>query len=231
MNKAIIIIPHYNRWDLTHARLFELYQHERDNIDHVLVVDNGSTDENTEGGLHWWSAFRTQKNFDVRAKRLDKNIGFLKACNFGLREVSATVSPDTPIILLSNDVIMHGKFIDQILESLSANKKSLIGGSLLIDTGWNQVDDKFFPYLEGWLLATTAESWSLLGGFDERYAPHVFEDVDLSTNAKQMGFELVPLNNVNLNHLVGQTITYNKEREELTRINQEKFRKKWIKDE
>jgi GT2 family glycosyltransferase len=87
--------------------------------------------------------------------------------------------------------------------------------------------DKIFPYLEGWLLATTAESWKELGYFDERYAPHIFEDIDLSTTALSLGMQLVPLNNPNLSHAGGGTITYTEQRHELTRVNMKKFGEKW----
>jgi len=232
MNKAIIIIPHYNRWDLTHARIWELYKHEKENIKYILVIDNGSTDSQTKGGLNWWADFRLNTGFDIRAHHIEKNIGFLKACNVGL-DYMKDEEPNTPIVLLSNDVIIRGKFIEQIQSVLENYDKALIGGVIYIqDTGWNTFEEKTYPYLEGWLLSTTLKNWiELGGGFDTRYAPHIFEDIDLSTTAISLGYELFPLNNINLHHLAGQTITYNPERDELTKINQQKFFEKWNKDE
>ena len=67
-----------------------------------------------------------------------------------------------------------------------------------------------------------------MGYFDDRYAVSDFEDVDLSTTAVSLGYNLVPLNNPGLVHLGGKSIGYSPEREARTRINQEKFEEKWI---
>lgn len=226
--KAVIIIPHYNKWDLTHARLWELYKHEKDNIKYISVIDNGSTDSQTDGGLRWWGDFKTRTGFDIRADKIKNNIGFLRASNFGL-QIHTTKNPDNPVILLSNDVIVRGKFIEQIVEVLQSNPLSLLGGVLHNqDTGWNTFGDKTFPYLEGWMLATLGKNWIDLNYFDTQFAPNDFEDVDLSTTALSKGYELVPLNNVNLQHLGGQTLGYSKEREEITNKNKKRFEEKWV---
>lgn len=228
--KAVVIIPHYNRWDLTHARIWELYKHEKDNIKYVLIINNGSTDSQTGGGLRWWADFRVKTDFDVRVVNIEENVGFLRACNVGLDFVKSEEDElDTPVVLLSNDVIIYGKFLDQIINTVS-NVKSLVGGILYTqDTGWNSFGSQVFSYIEGWLLATTLQNWvELGGGFDERFIPNDFEDIDLSTTALSLGYELIPLNNINLKHLGGQTISYGEEREQITKTNREKFRKKWI---
>ena len=123
-----------------------------------------------------------------------------------------------------------GKFISQIIQHRTQCQKSLVGGVLYQhDTGWNRFGDKLFPYLEGWLLATTVGGWLDLEYFDEQYAPQIFEDVDISTTAIEKGYKLIPLNSPNLLHIAGQSITYTEERHEQTRINQRKFETKWIK--
>lgn len=230
MNKAIVIIPHYNRWDLSHARLWELYKHEKENINYVLLINDSSTDEQTDGGLNWWIDFKLKTGFDFRVIHTEENVGFLRACNIGLTYVKLEEKEaDTPVILLSNDVLIRGKFIEQIIDTLS-NVKSLMGGVLYTqDTGWNKFGDKVFQYLEGWLLATTWSNWKELGGgFDPIYVPHDYEDIDLSTTALTKGYELVPLNNVNLQHLGGQSIGFSPEREKITNENKKKFEAKWV---
>lgn len=231
MTKVHIVIPVHNNWELTHSLLWNLYKHEKSNIDTVLVVDDASTDVEVTSGLAWWEANPTN-SLRVFGKRLPENIGFLHTANSGLRDLQFIQNQDANdlVILLSNDVHVYGGFIDQIKEILKSNVKSLVGGVLYQqDTGWNKFGDKIFPYVEGWLLATTLGNWNELGQFDERYAPNDFEDVDVSTTALLKGYELVALNNPAVVHLGGRTIGYNPERLALTNINKKKFEDKWIK--
>lgn len=232
MPNVYVIIPHYNKWDLTHPRLWELYKHSKEHITEVLVVDDCSNDDMTEGGLRWWASMSVKQDFRVRAIRTESNLHFLRASNFGIDDILKKSEPEDIIILLSNDVLVLRDFVGQVKDILSHPKK-LVGGVLLSkDTGWNKFGDKVFPYLEGWLLAATAEGWKELGGgFDTRYKFSDFEDVDLSTTALSLGYELVPLNNPALNHLGGMSIGYNPEREARTKANRKKFERKWIRYE
>lgn len=227
--KVHIVILHYNNWSLTHQRLFEIMKLFGKKVSTVLVVDDGSVDEMTEGGLRWWASMRTKTGFPVEALVLEENLNFTLGANAGLKYMTDRCSPEDIVVLLSNDVKIMTDFVGHMTEILR-HPKTLCGGVLYThDTGWNTFEGKTFPYLEGWLLATTAESWKELGYFDERYAPCIFEDVDLSTTAVNLGYILIPLDTPGLEHMSGQSITYNEARHELTRLNQTKFREKWIK--
>lgn len=230
MSNVFIVIPHYNRWDMTHPRLWELYKHDKEWVTEILVVDDCSTDDMTEGGLRWWKEMGKKSNFHVRSISPETNQHFLRAANLGIRDIRKKANPEDVIILLSNDVLNRVGFVKQVSELLSSPKR-LVGGVLLNkDTGWNKFGGKIFPYLEGWLLAATADGWTELGGgFDERYSLSDFEDVDLSTTALSLGYELVPINHPGLQHLGGQSIGYSPEREENTLANRDKFREKWVK--
>lgn len=232
MPKLFIVIPLYNNFQLLHEMLWSLYRKERENIDGILVVNDCSTDTEVEGGLKWWKAEWKEKADPLLVMTLEneENLGFLKTSNRGMKHIADTVSqdPNDIIILLSTDVKIYGKFVSQIKEMLANSPKSLVGGIVYNqDTGWNKFD-QIYPYVEGWLLATTVANWKELDYFDELYSPHVFEDIDLSTKALSLGYELVALNNVGLQHLAGQSIKYTPERDELTKINQKKFQSKWL---
>lgn len=219
----IVVIPVYNHYDLTNKLLYSLLKKEKENIGKIVIVDDCSPQQEVTDGLNWW-----KEQWDViEVVRNEENLGFLRSSNLGLH--LASVSVDDNLILLSNDVLIYGKFIEQIVEYLK-NQKSLVGGIVYQrDTGWNKFGEKIFPYLEGWLLATTSKGWAELGYFDERYTPCDFEDVDLSTQAMSMGYDLVALNSPALRHMGGQSIGFNSAREAQTRINQKKFEEKWIK--
>jgi len=226
-----ILIPHYNRWDLTHARLFELYRHCREQITEVIVIDDCSVDNMTEGGLRWWKENFSSKGFLVSSVVTPENLNFLGACNFGLQKVLGKAQDGDLITLLSNDVRIMTDFVSQMTDIIGQRGNKLLLGGILYshDTGWNRFGDRIFPYLEGWLLGATAETWKVLGcGFDDRYSLSDFEDVDLSTTAVDMGYELVPLNNPGLHHMGGQSIQYGDERMTRTKKNRIKFSEKWI---
>lgn len=217
----------FNKYELTNRLLTGLHKHDGENIDALIVVDNASTD-GTKAGLTQWSAQWSDVDFEVISNK--ENVGFTLAANRGLRVAEVKCGDDNDIIfLISNDVQINGKFIQQATDILLAPQKYLVGQKLLaLDTGWNTFGRKTFPYLEGFFLAATAKGWGELGYFDEKYAPFDFEDVDLSTNAKKLGYKLTPLNNPAIIHEGGGTLGYNPEREAITRRNQEYFKKKWV---
>lgn len=225
MPKVHVVIPNYNNYHLINELLFSLYKFESENIDSILVVDDCSTDEEVFTGLNWW---KSNGMLPLEILNLDDNRGFLLTSNLGLK-IQNIQPADDVVILIGTGVKIYGKFVSQIVQQLTQCQKSLIGGVLYThNTGWNCFGNKIFPYLEGWFLATTISSWKDLGYFDERYVPHIFEDVDLSTTAISKGYDLIPLNSSNLIHLAGQSINYSHERDEQTRINQKKFENKWM---
>lgn len=227
MSNVHVVIPSYNNWELTHELLWNLNRKEKENISSVFILDDASPDSDVLGGLKWWKGSGL---LPLDYANATENMGFPKAANKGLKYICQDKPLEDVVILLSTDVLIQGKFISQIKEILWNTPMSLVGGVVYTqNTGWNTFGDKIFPYAEGWLLATKVENWRELGFFDDRYAPSDFEDVDLSTTAVSMGYQLVPLNNVGLVHLGGRSIGYSPEREKLTKINQEKFRLKWIK--
>jgi GT2 family glycosyltransferase len=216
---------------MLHNLLWQLNRKEKENITSVLVVNDCSNDDGeTENGLKWWS--ESKVGLPVRVLNLPENIQFLRCANAGMKYVCDVNYPSHDgdiLILLSNDVLVNGKFISQICDIIDGNSSSLIGGILYShDTGWNKFGEKLFSYLEGWLLATTVQNWKMLDYFDERYTPCDFEDVDLSTKASNLGMELVPLNNVGLVHKGAATIGYNETRLANTKKNQKLFEEKWI---
>jgi GT2 family glycosyltransferase len=229
MPRVSVVIPCFNHYEMTNLLLWSLYQKEYENIDYVLVVDDASTDEVVDEGLKWWQSNGMLPFFWTRNT---VNQGFLRTANTGMKMVTGfdDANPDDIIILISNDVQVNGKFIDEIKTLIEQDKTTLVGGRILdYDTGWNKFDQQLFPYLEGWLLATTVENWTKLGYFDERYSICDFEDVDISTSALSLGMRLAPLEGNSLHHVGAQTIGYNPKRLEQTQKNREEFKNKWIK--
>ena len=219
--KVSIVIPSYNNYALLHQLLMDIYKKCPD-VYEVIVVDDNSSEEGMFEGLQWWIKHTT---LPVSVKRKTVNEGFLITSNKGLKQASGDV-----VILISTDVRIYKDIVSTVSKILHAMPKTLVGGTIYENsTGWNEFDGKIFPYVEGYLLATTYEGWRELGYFDERYAPNDFEDVDLSTTARSLKYNLQKLPDNSVEHIGAQSIPYGDERLEITNVNKKKFEKKWIK--
>lgn len=225
MNKNIVVTLMYNKAYLTDELLQGLATFERDGIDRVIVVNNGSTKQDSLWQMDEWAC---KFPFDVQIENLESNLGFTLGANFGLQIAVMNASSDDLIFLISNDVQVRGKFVAQTERIFRENKRTLVGNRHINwDSGWNFFNGHVFDYLEGYFLATTSRGWKFLEYFDPNYAPFDYEDIDLSTKAKDSGFRLVSLNNPFIVHQGGGTLGYNPEREGITKRNKEYFRRKW----
>lgn len=222
MNKVSIVIPNYNRWDLCHQTLFDIYNKcHLPSIQEVIIVNDGCTEKASFTGLQWWKGTGM---LPIRELRIDENVGFLLASNWGVQNAQGEI-----VTLLSNDVRIYKDFVTLLVDMVKSDPKILVGGRYLDwDTGWNTFGSKIFPYIEGWILAGTAEAWKDWNYFDERFVPNDYEDIDLSTTAIQKGYSLISMPENFFQHLGGQTIGFNPKRESITLQNKEKFREKWI---
>ena len=213
-----IVIPAYSRWDLLHTLLYDLYKN-CSLIEEVVVVDNGNDGKYPDviSGLAWW---KSTNMLPLEIISLKDNIGFLKASNLGLK-----AAVEDNVILISTDVRVH-KDITEFMKD--TQPQSIVGGRLIDwDSGWNTFNGVTYPYLEGYILGATNKAWQELDYFDELFAPHDMEDVDFSAKAVKWDYNLVTFPDGYVTHLGAQTIGYGDERENITKINKEKFGEKW----
>lgn len=220
--KVSVIIPFYNHYNLVHQVLFDLYSFCRESIDEIILVNDGSGDREVYDGIDWW---KSAKMLPIKVLDMEENVGFLRASNAGLRKAKGSLK-----VLISNDVLIKEDIITKILDMTDKNGPLTLVGCRYYQgsTGWNEFNGKIFPYLEGWLLASTREGWEELGGgFDERFSPNDYEDVDLSTTAISKDFVLFELQDAKVTHIGAQSIGYSSSRQALTERNREKFKEKW----
>lgn len=88
-------------------------------------------------------------------------------------------------IVLSNDVLCTGPFMG----ALASRLHNEIVGPCLKETpipGYGPIE-----YLEGWCIAFSRHAWDILGGWDERFLGSDWEDVAISTKARQHGMWLI----------------------------------------
>jgi len=226
--KVSIILPYYNHWDLTHARMMELYKYVPLDTE-IIMVNDASTDSDCRTGAGWWQ--KQAGRHEIKYVENKENLGFGGSHNKGATRATGDI-----LCFLSNDVVVNIDFGSLISNSLRDKPYSLLGGEIIyFPGGWNEFvfegKKLVVPYCNGWLLACTREVWDNLGGFDtETYGKFDYEDIDLSMNALSHGYELLALNlsKHHLHHLSGVTIrALGINREEITKLNREKFIKKW----
>lgn len=208
----------YNHWDFSHQLMFDIKRHGKPFCTEVLLLDNGSTEESVSQGIAFWKGLNI---LPIRVVKLVDNVGFVGGANIGIERASGD-----SVLLLSNDVRIFNDLPFKMCANLK--DKQLLGGKYWHnDTGWNTFNGKTYPYMEGWCLGATKESWEELGGFDDRYAPSDFEDVDLSQTARLLGYDFIEIPVNSMQHRGGGTYEYTEERRARTIRNQQLFKEKW----
>jgi len=218
--KTSVITPVWNRADLTRQFLWRnatLYQ-ARPDVE-FIIVDNGSTDETSEV----LGPFKALLSDRLVIQHNEANVGFGPGHNLG-----ADLAAGEMLVFLSNDVIIANDYITPIEKALAEQPQALVGPELWRhNTGWNTFNGHMIPYLAGWCVACRRATWDKLGGWDERYVPCDYEDIDLSYTATQIGIPLVHVQ-LPLEHMFGQSAQkLDGGRLQITYQSQAKFKEKW----
>ena len=220
-----IVIPFFNRWDLTHRCLMDLYKFAPENCE-IILVDDASDEAEVGNGINWWQ--KQTERHKIRYYKNPKNVGFGQSLNNGAR-----LAKGEYLILLSNDVLVYGDFVTDIVTMIQNDNRMLVAGRVVDWAGgWNEVDaggkHYVIPYAEGWLLGCTKIAWRWLGGFDPIYGKFDMEDIDLSVKALSLGYNIVNLRSDKVKHISGATIyRLYPDRMEITKRNREIFLEKW----
>jgi GT2 family glycosyltransferase/glycosyltransferase involved in cell wall biosynthesis len=207
--RASIVIPALNGFAHTYACLASIMERTGDVPYEVIVVDDGSTDQ---------TRHLERVATGVRVIRFVQNRGFIAACNGGAEEARGEfvvfVNND---VLVSQGWL--AALLEPFGESGGAGTGAvgLVGAKLVYPdgrlqeaggitfrdgSGWNygRADDPDDPryefrcdahYCSGACLAIPRELFRQLGGFDVRYTPMYYEDVDLAFAVRAAGRRVV----------------------------------------
>jgi GT2 family glycosyltransferase len=220
-NHSLVFLT-YNKPGLIDARLSEIerYMSQRDDFA-VHVLDNGSTGKDVR--LTLLSRAQTAK-YPLTIRIAEHNLGFGPGFNRVLSQVE-----DSVVHLLSDDVSIFGDLIEAHNSRLPWDASEVRCHRIIKHpAGWNKFGDKIIPYPDGYYLAMHIETWKLLGGFDEQFVPHDYEDVDLGYRiAQSFPLSLVEMPELPIQHRSASTIGYNDARYEQTVKMRALFCKKW----
>ena len=214
-----IIIPVWNKRELTEQCLSELAKVTSGISYEVIVVDNHSTDDT--------GRFLNQLSGDIQIIRNSENLGFAKGCNQGARAARGRF-----LIFLNNDTIPLENWLAALVaEVVSHPDVGVVGSKLLYEDDTIQHAGVVFsragcmPYhvyrnfhrdhpavnrrrifqsVTAACMLIRREIFEAAGGFDEEFQ-NGFEDVDLCLKVKEKGWKIVYQPLSVLYHLESQT--------------------------
>jgi N-acetylglucosaminyl-diphospho-decaprenol L-rhamnosyltransferase len=197
-----VVLPAYNRWDLTCSCLCDLAGQTMPA--RVIVVENGSEDQTREALRRDWP--------DVSVLEMDHNHRFTEAVNRGV-----AAGTGEHVVLLNNDVRLRPDFLERLIGPLRQDPSVGSVASLMLVPG-EQVIDSFgvtadstlagfarlhglplsavhgqMPVLagaEGTAGAYRRSAWEQVGGLDETISAYM-EILDLALRLRVAGWSAV----------------------------------------
>jgi len=117
--KTAMMVLNYNSYELTRKLTEQVRDYQ--SIDHIVIIDNRSTDGSFEKLLDLADS-------KVHVIRTDKNGGYAKGNNFGLRYARERFNPDF-FIMANPDILFSEEVVRGILEQFTEN--DTIGSCLM----------------------------------------------------------------------------------------------------
>jgi GT2 family glycosyltransferase/glycosyltransferase involved in cell wall biosynthesis len=200
---ASVIVPVHNELAFTLACLQSLVRHRDATPFEVVVVDDASSD----------ATARTLPHIPgLRLVRLDRNAGFIGACNAGAAQARGEF-----LVFLNNDTYVQPGWLEALLKTFRDHPDTGLAGSQLVypygalqeaggivfadGSAWNygRHGDRHDPrynfvreadYCSGAAIAVRRALFAELGGFDPLYAPAYYEDTDLAMRVRAHGLKV-----------------------------------------
>lgn len=241
-----IVIPNYNgKENLKNNLPRVLAALEKSNLEsELIIIDDASTDGSID--------FLRSKFTSIKIIENKSNLGFAESCNIGVEAASGGI-----VILLNTDVYPDENFLKFLTFHFETTQVFAVGclektidkkGNIIAERGVGKLffKDGIFQHSAGDLNSSETD-WVCggsgafrrsifleLNGFDKRFAPFYWEDIDLSYRAKLKGYKLLfeKKSIVYHKHVEG-SIAKKYSQEEINEIsfrNQIKFTKKHIKN-
>lgn len=190
-----IVIPSFNGLALLKQNLPLLFKYASGQINKVIVVDDGSTDDT--------KSFLDQKyKEEVVYLKNNSNLGFSKSVNFGV-----SVSKADYVVLLNNDVKVQKDFLKEPIRLMESDKSLFAVNFNEIHSSWPLVswakgkmqftrsDKKDGVYYCAWASGGSSlvrrSFYEQLGGLNEVFSPGYWEDIDLGWRAWKNGWSII----------------------------------------
>jgi GT2 family glycosyltransferase/glycosyltransferase involved in cell wall biosynthesis len=240
-----IIIPAYNKFELTYHSIASIILSYNKISFEVIVADDCSRDD-------------TVNISDIIENVVDvknaENLKFLRNCNNAV-----TYAKGDYIVMLNNDTEVTSYWLDELVLPFKQDKGIGLTGSKLLNTdgtlqeaggiiwgsgrpwnvgsGGNPLAPEFnytreVDYLTGAAMCISKEVWKQVDGFSLEYAPCYYEDTDIAFKVRDKGFKTVYCPMSQVVHFEGQSHgkDIKKGLKRYQEINESKFKAKWFKE-
>ncbi len=202
--RVSIVMLTWNQAHNTFMALQSLLAYESSLQFELIVIDNASEDE---------TSALLDRLEHVRILRNETNAGFGAACNQG-----AALARGDLICFLNNDTLSNPGWLDELVRILDTYPRcGAVGAKLVLSDGrlqeagsiiWRDGSTRGYgramnpqapeycyvrevDYCSAACLLIRKTLFDTLGGFDGRYAPAYYEDVDLCMAVRQAGFSVI----------------------------------------
>lgn len=246
--KVTIIIPSYNDYDLVSQCIESIKKTTNEKMVRIVVVDDFCNLENSK-------KLKTLEDKNINVILRDKNGGFAKAVNTGLR-FSKKQYPSFDVVLLNSDTIAHKDWLAALQHGAYQHSKDvgIVGPKLLYKDGriqsagtfrntelpeWFDHYYRFKPEnygpanvpqyclsVTGACMYITNKTLNRIGFLDEKF-PFAFEDVDYTIRAWNKGIKTLYYPASTLTHLESATRSLNKQITEKEKGSVRYFWSKW----
>ncbi len=238
-----IIMPVFNKAEFTFQCLRSIIHVVDFSQTEVIIVDNASTDNTEQVISHFEELVRVITN--------KRNCGFVDACNQG-----AAAAHGKYLVFLNNDTTVLPGWLEYLVKTVEDNPSVGAVGSMFLypdgsiqeagaivwkngeadHYGWGESpNDKRFnfarevDYCSAASLMVRKEIFQSLGGFDRRFVPAYYEDVDLCFGVRLLGYKVIYQPLSRLVHYEGATAGVDPKIgvKRFQIVNREKFVEKW----
>jgi GT2 family glycosyltransferase len=241
--RVSIVVPVHDAWHYTHLCLRAILEHTaRSPSYEVILADDASVDatRGARGRLR-----------NVVVLRDGVRRGYVANCNHAVRSARGEY-----VVLLNNDTVVQPGWLGALVAAADrARDVGIVGGKVVARDGSLQEAGCFIhadgtpvargyganpndpafacaldvEYVSGCCLLVRRTVWDRIGGFDERFAPAYYEDVDLAFAVRARGFRVLYEPDSVVLHFRG--VTYGQEptsgTTDLMARNAERFTRKW----
>lgn len=236
-----IIIPVYNQFEYTYNCLKHIEKYTSGISYEIIIGDDCSSDMTIE----------LDKIIQgIRVIHNQKNYQFLRNCNRISKEARGKY-----LVFLNNDTQVQSGWLDALVGLMEEDKMVGLAGSKLVypnglvqEAGgivWRDATVLQFgnarqpgegilnvkretDYVSAASIIIRKELWDEMGGFDERFSPAYYEDVDLAFRVREKGYKVMYQSESEVIHFEGITErTSNREQKRKIENNRMLFISKW----